>query len=290
MQTRAYYPRNLIYALALFIAAVCTSSRAVAADKFATFGNASFVVQPGFFLPSPVRVCPTLGEVLTAKVALRNFRGIAPRLLDIGETSGRTIFRYAVSTVDDSVDIDPVPPRTPFVLEAYRSYLDVTAGEFEIAAIQATGAGDRLADAVRYRLTRDYYCPSVKSVAVVSGDMQVVAVGSPFPSPMVGVRVTDKAGNGARDASVALALEAPVVEAMTDTGIDGPKSAVLADASGQATFALTAGNKVGVKRFVVKARGDGTASAMATLMYVPAGAVTANSAPVIEYAYDGGSA
>ncbi len=63
------------------------------------------------------------------------------------------------------------------------------------------------------------------------------------------------------------------------------------DVNGNATFFVTPGTKVGIKRFIVNARSESqtnAASAMVTLAHAPVGAPVANSVLIVEYRYDGG--
>ena len=110
----------------------------------------------------------------------------------------------------------------------------------------------------------------------------------PTISVKISTLVREKASIGA---SVALASDVITDDAL-DTGIDGPKAATLADANGNATFAVTPGTKVGVKRFIVKARSESqtnAASAMLTLIHAPVGAPVLNSVPIVGYTYGGGT-
>ena len=62
--------------------------------------------------------------------------------------------------------------------------------------------------------------------------------------------------------------------------------------NGSASFAVTPGTKVGVKRFIVKARSESqtnAASAMVTLAHAPVGAPVSNSVPIVEYYYGVGT-
>ena len=96
--------------------------------------------------------------------------------------------------------------------------------------------------------------PRADVAEVLTGDMQVSTVGTPFTTSTISVKVStsfpEKPSVGA---SVALASENIKDEAL-DTGIDGQKAATLVDANGNATFSLTQGTTVGIKRFIVKAR------------------------------------
>jgi hypothetical protein len=188
----------------------------------------------------------------------------------------------------------PPPALRPLSLEAWRTYTSLGAGTWDFVSIQKLSNGERLSDAIRQTsgLSNEACANSSKVAEVFGGDMQVSTVGTPFAVPTISIKVStnfpEKASVGA---SAALASEMIFDEAR-DTGIDGPKTALQTDNAGTANFALTPGARAGIKRFIVKAHGASgadTGSAMVTLAHAPVGAPVANSVPIVEYRYDGGS-
>ena len=146
-------------------------------------------------------------------------------------------------------------------------------------------------DAIRLVVPPLQRCKSLSRVDVVAGDMQMSGAGQVFATPAIRVKVTGLDGLPAAGASVALASEV-ILNEKTDTGIDGPRTALLTDALGLVDLPVSAGSRAGVKRFVVKARQQGhvgAVSAMVTVAHVAPSAPLQESALAVEYSYDGGA-
>ena len=207
---------------------------------------------------------------------------------------GLNSLKFTFKIGPSSIEISP-PPALNLSLEAWRTYPSFGAGTWDFVSLQKLSNGERLSDAIRLTSNSALAAcsgPRAEVAEVLVGDMQVSTVGTPFTTSTISVKViTSSPERPSVGASAALASQVIVDEAL-DTGIDGPKSATLADVNGNATFAITPGAKVGIKRFIVKARSEsqtGAASAMVTLAHAPIGAPVANSVPIVEYRYDGGS-
>lgn len=263
--------------------ALTASSAATAADNFATYGALS-VFGPN----QSTTTCVGANSLASARLAIPRVRGLVPQLSSITDVGTTHTFRFHVDIGDE---LGGGPSLPPIAVEAWRTYVSLPAGTHDFVSLQEVTGGSRLSDAIRLQLPADP-CLRLASVDVISGDMQVSAVGAGFVVPNIHARVRELDGAPARNSSVALASEVVAFEDM-DSGIDGPKLATLSDAAGDATFQLTPGTKAGIKRFVVKARhaGDTNAvSAVVTLAHAPLGASTQDSRPVVEYEYDGGAA
>jgi hypothetical protein len=257
------------------------------ADKYATYGTLSV-----FGANQSQASCAPQGGIASVRFAVRgSYDNFLPNNLAMLEGPNSVRFSFNVGLSGDDFSARPAPP--PLSLEAWRTYPNFGAGPWNIVSIQKLSNGERLSDAIRH--TTDTSIPgcasaSVKVAEVLTGDMQVSTVGSAFPIPSISVRVrTDFPEAASVGASAVLASQVIVDEAL-DTGIDGPKTALLTDNTGTVSFAVTPGTRPGVKRFIVKARHPySAASAMATLVHAPVGAPVANSVPIVEYSYDGGA-
>ena len=169
---------------------------------------------------------------------------------------GLNSLKFTFSLGPTFIDIGP-PPALQLSLAAWRTYPRLGAGTYDFVSVQKLSSAVRLSGAiqlVRSILPTACTSPRVDVAEVLTGDMQVSTVGTPFTTSTISVKAStsfpEKPSVGA---SVALASENIKDEAL-DTGIDGQKAATLVDANGNATFSLTQGTTVGIKRFMVKAR------------------------------------
>lgn len=266
--------------------AFCTIT-AQAADKYETYGALSF-----FGTNQWGSTCFPAGNLASVRLAMKDSPFFTPQKLSVVE--GATSLRYAFELGPGEDRFSASAPVSPFALEAWRTYPSISAGIWDFVSIQKLSNGERLSDAIRWSSDRTTNpCPAYRlaSVEVIAGDMQASAVNSAFVTPEIRVQIKLADANPSPRSSVALASTL-ITDEQFDTGIDGPKTALLTDASGVANFLVTPGTKVGIKRFIVKARSTsqtGAASAMVTLAHAPASAPVVNSVPIVEYSYDGGS-
>jgi hypothetical protein len=257
-------------------------------DKYRTYGGLTL-----FGATQARQYCFDEVQVVSVNLAVLDSYDYKPT--DLAMTEGEKSLRFEFAVVPITDDIFGVrPDLNPSSLEAWRTYPKFASANWDFVSIQRLSNGERLSDAIRLApFSRLQSCSdSAAQVAeVISGDLQVSAVGTPFVTPNIQVSVRasfpERTSVGA---SVALASQVIADEAI-DTGIDGPKTALLTDSSGRANFAITPGTRPGIKRFIVKARGadPSVASAMVTLAHVPPGAPVANSVPIVEYRYNGES-
>jgi hypothetical protein len=273
------------------LAALCVLCCAAAhsADKYSTYGALSI-----FGASQSLSLCEPAGGLASVRLAVRDSDEYLPSGLSISDAPNSVRFTFNV-VPNVSGGFMPAPPLRPLSLEAWRTFTEFGAGTWNFVSIQKLSNGERLSDAIKHAadtFQRGCGSPNIKAVEVISGDMQVSALGNGFTTSGITVAVkTQFPETAAIGASTVLASEAIFDEAL-DTGIDGPKTAVLTDSAGSASFALTAGSRSGVKRFVVKARTPAVsyaASAMVTLIHAPVGAPVTNSVPIVEYRYEGGS-
>ncbi len=261
-------------------------SLAYGADKYATYGALSFLGQSQFVSP-----CLEPGRMASIRLAIPDSYDYAPNNLAITEATNSLRFAFAVTALDGT-NFATRPALRPLSLEAWRTYPNIASGTWDFISVQKLSNGERLSDAIRWTTAQEPgRCNGIRAIDVLEGDLQVSTVGMPFLIPNIRVRASEFPDRASVGASVALASEV-IVDESSDTGIDGPKTAVLADQSGVSTFAVTPGLRPGIKRFVVKARNSASlnpVSAMVTLAHAPAGAPVVNSVPIVEYAYDGGS-
>ena len=228
------------------------------------------------------------------RLAIPDSYDYLPDSLSILEGSNSLKFSFNVSPTSGD-NFATRPALRPLSLEAWRTYTNLGAGTWDFVAIQKLSDGGRLSDAIR--LSRNIATPACTSpradvAEVLSGDMQVSTLGTPFVIPTITVKIsTNFPERPSTGASAALASEV-ITDETLDTGIDGPKAAALADMNGNAAFLVTPSTKVGIKRFIVKARSESqtnAASAMVTLAHAPAGAPVVNSVPIVEYRYGAGT-
>ena len=262
---------------------------AQAADKYQTYGALSF-----FGANQSRSSCFPPGGMASVRLAIRESYDYLPDNFAMVEGTNSVTFSFRVSKTEGSI-FATRPALRPQSLEAWRTYQTLGAGAFEFVSLQKLSNGERLSDAIRLSRRVDASAcmsPRADFAEVLLGDLQVSTVGTPFGVPTISIKVSTRfPEQPSVAASVALASEVIVDEAV-DTGIDGPKVATQADAVGTATFRVTAGTKVGIKRFIVKARNDGqtnAASAMVTLAHAPSGAPVVNSVPIVEYRYGVGT-
>ena len=257
-----------------------------AADKYPTYGALSFFGQSQSVAP-----CLEPGRTASVRLAIPDSYDYAPTNLSIIEASNSLRFAFSVSALEGT-NFPTRPALRPESLEAWRTYPNIASGMWDFISIQKLSNGERLSDAIRWTTTQTPGgCNGIGAIDVLEGDLQVSAVGMAFPTPIIRVRASSFPDVASVGASVALASEVNVDES-SDTGIDGPKTAVLTDQLGISTFAVTPGSRSGIKRFIVKARNSASlrpVSAMVTLAHAPAGAPIVNSMPIVEYTYDGGS-
>lgn len=267
----------------LFAFCSCTT---LAADKYPTYGSLSFFGQSQAIAP-----CLEPGRTASVRLAIPDSYDYTPINLVAFEATNSFRFAFGVSAL--SGDNFPTRPALrPLSLEAWHTYPNIASGTWDFISIQKLSNGERLSDAIRWTTAQKAgSCNGINAIDVLEGDLQVSAVGMPFLLPNIRVRASALPDIGSLGASVALASEV-IVDESKDTGIDGPKTALLTDQSGVATLAVTPGSRPGIKRFIVKARNSASlnpVSAMVTLAHAPAGAPILNSVPIIEYSYDGGS-
>lgn len=275
-------------AAATMIAALAAvlSVQVSAADKYATFSSLA-VYGRSVFAPA----CLRAGELSTVALTTEARNGFEVSLLSMIDGPNRLTFTFGIINVGNSGVALPLDP-----VQAWRSYLSITPGIWDSTSLQQLSNGVRLSDAVRF-VVPSPRCDNIglRSVEIVEGDLQVSTVGQGFAVPNTRVRVNMlDARDSAIGTSVALTSELVGVDSL-DTGIDGPRTASLIDASETATFTITPGSSPGIKRFVVKARTFRStgqklaASTVLTVAHVPEGAPTLASVPVVEYAYAGGT-
>lgn len=259
------------------------------ADKYLTYGAISV-----FGANQSVPYCAASGGLASARLAIRDRYDFLPKEFSSLEGANSLKFTFSVGP-NLGGGFEPAPPLRPLSMEAWRTFTSVAAGTWDFVSIQKLSTGERLSDAIRLRIdATETGCrsPNIKAVDVTAGDLQVSSAGRSFSQPVVTVKVVTQFPETASvGASAVLASEVIFDEAL-DTGIDGPKTALLTDNAGNGSFAITPGSKPGVKRFVVKARNADVlyaASTIVTLIHAPIGAPVANSVPIVEYRYDGGS-
>jgi hypothetical protein len=262
-------------------------ARVEAADKFKTIARLELFGVNQLSHPG----CNLTGSVASTRIALIDSYAVRSDSLAIEERANALKYSFVSARRPPSI-FDPAE-RPGIPVEAWRTYLRLAPGTWDFVAVQKLSSGERLSDAIRYAGEPNCQSNYVTAAEISAGDMQVSTVGAPFAIPTVTVTASvATAGIGAVGISTALASEAIEDEAL-DTGIDGPKTALLTNPSGNAHFDIIAGTRPGVKRFIVKARGTGlvknTASAMVTLIHAPIGAPVANSVPIVEYVYNDGA-
>lgn len=273
-------------ALCTGLFAFCCLS-AQAADKYETYGALSL-----FGKNQWDSSCFPAGTLASVRLAMKDSPFFTPQNLSVVE--GATSLRYGFEVGPGEDRFSAAAPVSPFAMEVWRTYPSIGAGTWDFVSLQKLSNGERLSDAIRWssdRVANPCLPHRLSSAEVLAGDMQVSTVGSPFAVSEIRVQIKTTDANPAPRTSVALASEV-VADERVDTGIDGPKTALLADANGIANFLVTPGTKAGIKRFIVKARSTsqrGSVSAMVTLAHAPAGAPVVNSVPIVEYRYDGGS-
>jgi hypothetical protein len=253
-----------------------------ALDKFATYGALSV-----FGSHQATTSCFSNDSTASAQLVIAGRRDIGPKLQSILDGVNSLKFTF---TVENLGAFSSAPPLQPVALEAWRTYLSMPSGVWDVVSVQKLASGERLSDAIRFAVPGSG-CVQLSHVGVTEGDMQVATVGQAFALPMIRAEVIASTGVPARNASVALASEV-IANELLDTGIDGPKTALLTDAGGHVDLTLAPGIRSGIKRFIVKARHQGdvnAVSAMVTLAHAPAGAPVVNSVPVVEYAYSSGA-
>ena len=268
-----------VSALALF-----TTTPTIAADKFATYGALSV-----FGSQQQSTTCFDSGTNASARLQIDRFRFLVPRLSSIRDLQLGVEFAFTVDP--NGGEFSVYTPLPPIALEAWRSYPSLSAGVWDVVSIQKLEEGERLSDAIRLVVPPLQRCKSLSRVDVVAGDMQMSGAGQAFATPAIRVKVTGLDGLPAAGASVALASEV-ILNEKTDTGIDGPRTALLTDALGMVDLPVTAGSRPGVKRFVVKARQQGhlgAVSAMVTVAHVAPSAPLEDTTLAVEYSYDGGA-
>lgn len=261
---------------------------ALGADKYSTYGALSF-----FGVNQSFSSCSAVPGMASVRLAIPDSYDYLPNNFAMVEGTNSVTFSFRVSETEGG-NFATRPALRLHSLEAWRTYQTLGAGTFEFVSLQKLSNGERLSDAIRLSrrvVASGCLSPRADFAEVLLGDMQVSAVGTPFSTPSISVKISTRfPEQPSVGASVALASEVIVDEAF-DTGIDGPKVATQADAVGTATFRVTPGTKVGIKRFIVKARSDtqtNAASAMVTLAHAPIGAPVVNSVPIVEYTYDDG--
>lgn len=257
------------------------------ADKYQTYGALSV-----FGANQSVPSCFPPGAMASVRLAIRDSYDYLPNGLSMLEGANSVRFSFAVSPTSGD-NFATRPALRPLSLEAWRTFPSLGAGTWNFVSIQKLAAGERLSDAIRQ--TADTSIPGCASTTVavaevLSGDMQVSAVGSPFGLASVSVKVSTGFPETASTSTSTVLASQVIVDEALDTGIDGPKTALLTDSAGRVSFAVTPGTRAGIKRFIVKARHSySAASAMVTLAHAPAGAPVVNSVPIVEYSYDGGA-
>ena len=281
---RSSYDALALVAIALLFA-FC-SSAAFAADKYPTYGALSF-----FGESQSVAPCLEPGRTASVRLAIPDSYDQAPNNLAIGEATNSLRFAFGVTALDGT-NFATRPALRPLSLEAWRTYPNIASGTWDFISVQKLSSGERLSDAIRWTTAQGPGgCNAIGAIDVLEGDLQVSTVGMPFLMPNIRVRASAFPDVASVGASVALASEV-IVNESSDTGVDGPKTAVLTDQSGMSSFAVTPGTRPGIKRFIVKARNSASVnpvSAMVTLAHAPAGAPVVSSVPIVEYVYDGGS-
>jgi hypothetical protein len=259
---------------------ICATHTA-AADKFPTYGALSF-----FGSRQDTGGCFNPNSLASVRLAIPDTYFIAPTLLAINRIGNEDRFLFNLTSVDE---FSVARPLLPVALEAWQTYVSLAAGSYDFTSLQQLSDGTtRLSDAIKVTLPPPN-CTRLLGVEIIEGDLQTRVVGTGF-SPLR-ARVDGEDQQVAKNASVALVSQ-PIVFEPLDTGIDGPKRAEFTAADGTSAFAITPGTRTGVKRFIVKARhaGDSNAvSTMATVLHVAAGAPIGDSAPVVEYTYEGGN-
>lgn len=231
--------------------------------------------------------CFSGDSTVSARLKVAGQREIGLRLLSILDSVGSVKFSFAVENLGT---FSSAPPLQPIALDAWRTYVSIPQGVWDVVSVQKLVGGERLFDAMRLAVPGSG-CVQLAHVAVVDRDMQVAAVEQAFSVTMVRAEVTASTRAPARNAIAALASEIIKTESL-DTGIDGPKTALLTDAVGTVGLSLTPGTWSCVKRFIVKARHQGdvnAVSAMETLISVPSGSPVLKSTPVIEYSNSSGA-
>lgn len=281
---RAFHDASAFVATTLLFAfCSCTAS---AADKYPTYGALSVFGQSQSVAP-----CLEPGRMASVRLAIPDGYDYAPTNLSIIEASNSLRFVFSVSALEGT-NFATRPALRPESLEAWRTYPSIASGTRDFISIQKLSNGERLSDAIRWSTTQGLGgCNSIGAIDVLDGDLQVSAVGMAFPTPSIRVRASSFPEVASVGASVALASEV-IVDESSDTGIDGPKTAVLTDQLGMASFSVSPGLLAGIKRFIVKARNSASqnpVSAMVTLAHAPVGAPIVNSMPIVEYTYDAGS-
>lgn len=257
------------------------------ADKYLPYGALS-VFGANQSMPS----CFSNRGTTSVRLAIPDSYDYLPNGLPMLEGNNSLKFAFSVSPTSGD-NFATRPALRPLSLEAWRTYASLGSGSWNFVAIQKLSNGERLSDAIRHTTDTDNpgcASSSIRVAEVLAGDMQVSNVGTPFIASTISVKVsTGFPESISRGTSTVLASEVIVDEAL-DTGIDGPKTALLTDAAGTVSFAVTPGTRAGIKRFIVKARHPySSASAMVTLAHAPVGAPVVNSVPIVEYSYDGGS-
>lgn len=264
------------------LSVISISSCTLAADKFPSYGALSF-----FGANKQASICGSVNSLASMRLARRDTYYAAPKLLATTSTARSEQFVFRIDQTDEfSVQRE----LREAAIESWRSFPSLSAGRYEFSSMQQLSDGSmRLSDALVMNVP-PVRCAQLSSVGVASGDMQVAAVGRPFPINPIRVQVRATTTEGAAETSVALASK-PIFNEAGDTRMNGPLEAVSIGPSGSADFLLSPGNRAGVKRFIVKARNAGTVgsvSAILTLLHVPAGSPDRSSTPIIEYSYDGG--
>ncbi|MEQ1593490.1 MAG: hypothetical protein ABL985_00160 [Casimicrobium sp.] len=273
-----------VSALAPCLLALFTATSTIAADKFATYGALSV-----FGSQQQSNSCFGVNTNASARLQIDRFSYHIPRLSSILDLPLGVEFAFTVDPNGGEFAVRPALP--PIALEAWRSYPSLSAGVWDVVSIQKLEVGERLSDAIRLVVPPIQWCKSLSRVEVVAGDMQMSSAGQAFATPAIRVKVTGLDGLPAAGASVALASEV-ILNEKTDTGIDGPRTALLTDALGMVDLPVAAGSRPGVKRFVVKARQQGhvgAVSAMVTVAHVTPSAPLEETTLAVEYSYDGGA-
>ncbi|HPG61197.1 MAG TPA: hypothetical protein PK586_04270 [Casimicrobium sp.] len=222
-----------VSALASCLLALFAATPTIAADKFATYGALSV-----FGSQQQSTTCFDGGTNASARLQIDRFRFLVPRLSSIRDLQLGVEFAFTVDP--NGGEFSVYTPLPPIALEAWRSYPSLSAGVWDVISIQKLESGERLSDAIRLTVPPLLRCKSLSRVEVVAGDMQVSGAGQAFATPAIRVKVTGSDGLPAAGASVALASEV-ILNEKTDTGIDGPRTALLTDALGMVDLPVSAG-------------------------------------------------